>query len=57
MSIAADEVEQIRVYARGLRRRAVAALAEIDRALVEHGRTGDPLVDVLLDVRNTLRGP
>lgn len=39
-----------------LRRRAGFAVAQIERALAEHGPSRHPLIDVLLDLRNTLCG-
>lgn len=49
-----DEVDALRNEGRHLRRRHDMALAVVDAALVAHGATRHPLVDVLLDVRTLL---
>ena len=52
-----DEMRNLREQGRELLSKRNAAVAIVERALIEHGAAGCPLVDALLDVRNALREP
>ncbi len=52
---AAREAEILRREAREILRRNVSATQLIEAALVQYGPGRQPMVDVLLDVRNALR--
>lgn len=51
-----DDSDELREVAKRMRRNIEMALIEIDAALIAHGKTRHPLVNILLDVRTELRG-